>query len=256
MISFVLPAFNEEPHITPLVEKIGRMANRLDDNYQILVVDDGSQDATAEIAATLEEQYPLQLMRHQRNKGLHQTIWDGLRWAASVSGPNDIIVTMDADNTHEPTHFLEMIPLLDEGYDVVIASRYQPGAQEIGLTTGRRVLSRAANLVLRSFMPIAGVRDFTCGFRAYRAGIMQQALDLYGERFIQARSFAAMTEILLKLRPLGIRASEVPLILRYDQKEGPSKMRITRTIVDYGRIVGSVWWQQMFQKKTLEAGDS
>lgn len=253
MISFILPAFNEEAHLAPLVDKIVQLANRLNDEYQILVVDDGSRDATPEIAASLEERHPLQLMRHETNMGLHQTIWNGLRWAASISGPDDIIVTMDADNTHDPDHFLEMAPLLAQGYDVVIASRYQDGAQEIGLTKGRRILSRGANTMLRLVMPIPGVKDFTCGFRAYRAGIVQKALEHYGDEFIQARSFAAMTEILLKLRPLGIKAAEMPLVLRYDQKEGPSKMRISRTILDYGRIVAGIWWEQTFRKTASEA---
>lgn len=255
MIFFILPAFNEEAHLSTLVEKIAALGRRLNDDYQILVVDDGSKDATAEIAAALEEQFPVRLLRHKTNMGLHQTIWDGLKWAAAMAGPDDIIVTMDADNTHEPDHFLEMVPLLEHGCNVVIASRYQPGAEEIGLTWERRILSRVANLGLQLVMPIPGVKDFTCGFRAYRAHLIQRAMQFYGDEFILSRSFAAMMEILLKLRPFDVKAGEVPLVLRYDQKVGPSKMRVLQTMVDYVRIVGRVWQSQTFNKASFRRED-
>lgn len=240
-ITFILPAFNEAMNLEPLVQKIAALAPALP-GYRIFIVDDGSRDATAEVAAALQARFPVRLMRHSRNMGLHRTIWHGLQWAAATAAPDDILVTLDADNTHEPHHVLDMLPWLEHGYDVVIASRYRPGAQEIGLTALRRVLSRTANLLLKVLTPMPGVRDFTCGFRAYRARVIQQALRVYGDRFIQATTFAAMAEILLKLRPLEVRVAEVPLVLRYDQKGGLSKMRVARTMLDYVRVLGYVWW--------------
>ena len=239
-VTFILPAFNEALNLEPLVEKIGALSSKLPP-YRILVVDDGSRDATAEIAAALQARFPVRLLRHGRNMGLHRTIWDGLQWAAASSGPDDILVTLDADNTHEPHHVLDMLPWFEHGYDVVIASRFRPGAGEIGLTASRRLLSRTANFMLKILTPVPGVRDYTCGFRAYRARVVQEALRVYGDRFIQATTFAAMAEILLKLRPLDVRAAEVPLVLRYDQKGGLSKMRVGRTILDYGRVLWYVW---------------
>lgn len=239
-VIFILPAFNEAINLEPLVEKIAALSPSLPD-YRILIVDDGSRDATPEVAAALQTRFPVRHLRHSQNMGLHRTIWDGLQWAAASASPEDILVTMDADNTHEPYHVLDMLPWLEQGYDVVIASRYQPGAQEIGLTASRRVLSRTCNLLLKALMPMPGVRDYTCGFRAYRARVIQEALRAYGDRFVQATTFAAMAEILLKLRPLGVRTAEVPLVLRYDQKGGMSKMRVARTIADYARVLWCAW---------------
>jgi dolichol-phosphate mannosyltransferase len=78
-----------------------------------------------------------------------------------------------------------------------------------------------------------GVRDYTCGYRAYRASTIKDAVTRYGDRLIEESGFSCMVELLLKLRRLGIRCYEVPLVLRYDQKGGVSKMRVIRTIRRY-----------------------
>jgi len=75
------------------------------------------------------------------------------------------------------------------------------------------------------------VRDFTCGYRAYRAALLARARERYGERFIAAAGFQVQCDVLLKLRALSPRPrfAEVPFVLRYDRKPGASKMRVART---------------------------
>jgi dolichol-phosphate mannosyltransferase len=85
--------------------------------------------------------------------------------------------------------------------------------------------------------PTRGVRDFTSGYRAYRAGMLARAFDAYGEQFVAESGFACMVDILLKLRELGAVMSELPLILRYDFKYGISKMLVFRTISDTLRLL-------------------
>jgi dolichol-phosphate mannosyltransferase len=75
------------------------------------------------------------------------------------------------------------------------------------------------------------VRDYTSGFRAYRAGILAKAFERYGDELVTERSFASMAEILLKLARAGARMSEVPMVLRYDRKGGASKMNVPRTVL-------------------------
>jgi dolichol-phosphate mannosyltransferase len=116
---------------------------------------------------------------------------------------------------------------------VVIGSRYVPGARVVGVPFHRRLLSYNASLLMRAVFPIEGVRDYTCGFRAYRASILQKAFARYSERLISQKGFSCMVDILLKLRTLDHPImAEVPLVLRYDLKHGMSKMRAARTIVD------------------------
>ncbi|MFP8882407.1 MAG: dolichol-phosphate mannosyltransferase, partial [Myxococcota bacterium] len=101
-----------------------------------------------------------------------------------------------------------------------------------GVPMYRRVLSRIGSTLFRAVFPTRGVRDFTSGYRAYRAGVVKQAFDTYGGEFVAESGFSCMVDILLKLRKLDAIMSEVPLILRYDLKFGLSKMAVVRTAID------------------------
>ena len=99
----------------------------------------------------------------------------------------------------------------------------------------RRFLSYAGSFVIRTMFPIRGVKDFTCGYRAYRAPVLRQAVAKYREEFINQEGFQCMVDILLKLSRMGLRFGEVPLVLRYDRKSGKSKMKVFKTA--YGTLV-------------------
>jgi dolichol-phosphate mannosyltransferase len=116
---------------------------------------------------------------------------------------------------------------------VVIASRYVKGGDEVGLTPLRKVLSRGASTLLTLTVPVRGARDYTCGFRVYRAATLRRAAAQWGDHLIEESGFTCMAEVLLKLGRGGARVLEWPLILRYDFKEGASKMKIMRTITRY-----------------------
>lgn len=235
MLFIVLPAYNEEQGIGPLLGKIQQTMAAF--QYQVLVVNDGSTDATAAVVNSYAGSIPLELLDHGVNKGLGQAITTGLRRAVELASDDDIVVTMDADNTHDPALIGEMVEGIRQGLDLVIASRYAPGGGEVGLSWMRHVFSRGASLLLRLFFPMPGVRDYTCGYRAYRGAILQQACATYQDQFIEESGFTCMAEILIKLRRLPVRAGEIPLVLRYDLKRGATKMKVTRTIGRYGVLI-------------------
>lgn len=226
----VLPAYNEEASLPALLEGIDDSMFEARLEYEILLVDDGSTDRTEEIARAFAEDHPLVYERHPKNLGLGMTIRDGLLKAAELAEPKDILVTMDADNSHSPELILRMVRMVREGHDVVIASRYQPGSRVRGVPFLRRVLSYWGGWLFRIVFPIPGVKDYTCGYRAYRADVLQRVVREHGETFFDQEGFQAMVDILLKLRKWDLIFGEVPLILRYDRKEGASKMNVGRTI--------------------------
>src|SRR5205823_11598033 len=82
-------------------------------------------------------------------------------------------------------------------------------------------------------VPVRGARDYTCGFRLYRARTLRRAALAWGDRLIEEAGFTCMAELLLKLGRGGAAVVESPLVLRYDRKEGPSKMKMARTIARY-----------------------
>jgi len=229
-VLLVLPAYNEETALPSLFEAVRRELFQSRLGAAVVVVDDGSRDGTSRVIESWSARLPIHLVTHPVNQGLGATIRDGLERAAALAESGDVIVTMDADNTHSPALVRDMLARLEEGFDLVIASRYRPGAAVHGLSCFRNWMSRGARALFQIAAPMAGVRDYTSSFRAYRARLIQQALARYPGRLVTEGGFTCMAEILLKLRPLGVRASEVPLILRYDRKAGASKMKVGPTV--------------------------
>jgi dolichol-phosphate mannosyltransferase len=231
-IHIVLPAYNEAPRLGILLERIDEAMREGGLPYDVILVDDGSSDGTARVAEEWAGRIAMVVETHPRNLGLGPTIRDGLVIAARVAERGDVVVTMDADDTHAPGLIVRMMQRLAEGFDVVIASRYEPGARIVGLTRWRRLLSWGAAFVFRALLPTPGVRDFTCGYRAYRAEVLKWGFATYGDRFVDQDGFQCMVDVLLKLRKGRFVFGEVPLVLRYDRKAGASKMKVARTVRD------------------------
>jgi dolichol-phosphate mannosyltransferase len=238
MIYILLPAFNEEKSLPPLLESIRNNMQDFGAEYLVILVDDGSTDATVEAAKKVAVSMPLSVICHPENRGLSETLKTSLLEAVSLARPEDIIVTMDSDNTHTPGLIMRMVRMLREGYDVVIASRYQKESRVVGVPLSRRLLSFGANLLFRMLFPIAGVKDYTCGYRAYRAHVLKQMFNEHGEEFINAPGFSCMVDILIKMRKCPLIIGEASLILRYDLKESASKMKVWRTIKDTLKLIG------------------
>jgi len=213
---------------------LAAVAHGRERKYQAVLVDDGSRDRTVERAqravATSGGMLPLTVLRHEVNSGLGAALRTGIYWCLDRAADDDVIVTLDADNTQPPALIPTLVEKLDEGYDVVIASRYRAGAAVHGVPAYRRALSDLGQLVFRALYPIRGVRDYTCCFRAYRAGALRRARWVYGEDLCTARGFEAVMDLLLRLGPLGVRVHEIGFVLDYRERVGQSKMNIFGTI--------------------------
>ena len=235
MITVVLPAYNEQAALPHLLPRLAAVRAEHDLPLQVIVVDDGSADATAAVVSEWSAREGwVRLVRHERNMGLSQALRTGFAAALeSAGGPGDVIVTLDADNTQPPEIIPDMLQALDSGLDVVVASRFQPGAEVHGVPAMRRLYSQVMSLLFRTAFPIRGVRDYSCGFRAYRAGTLRRAHEQYGEEFITEQGFACMVEVLFQLDRLpGTRFGEVPMVLHYDYKPTETKMNVGKTIRD------------------------
>ncbi len=230
MIVVVLPAYNEAEALPPLLRRLHSVSvGHFGSALSVIVVDDGSSDGTAQ-AAQAAEGLEVRVVSHPVNRGLNEAIRSGLLAAMEQVGDDDIVVTMDADDTHAPGLISRMTMLIEEGNDVVVASRYAPGGRVLGVPLSRRILSRGASLLFRALYPVRGVRDYTCGYRAYRAGLLRAAFARWGDQFISEPGFSCMVDILLKLSRLGAVVTEAPLVLRYGRKPGKSKMNVRRTM--------------------------
>jgi dolichol-phosphate mannosyltransferase len=225
-----LPAYNEENSLKPLFDKYITLLDNSSYHYKLLLVNDGSTDKTLVIAQSYQSKLPLEILTHNPNRGLGEAIRTGFHYVVSIAQENDAIIYMDSDDTHDPVYIPSMVKKIEEGFDVVIASRYQPGSEERGVPFSRRLLSRTAGMIFRLFLPVKKVKDYTCGYRAYRVGLIRDAIKKYDNHFISAKGFACTDEILIKLSQLTNKMTEVPFILYYDRKKGKSKLNLWKTI--------------------------
>ncbi len=231
----VIPAYNEAPNVGPLLERISNMSLP-SATIRTIVVDDGSTDGTA--AAVQKYSLPATLVvRHATNVGLGPTLRDGLVEAASRGAAEDVVITMDGDNTHSPESIPAMVQRIQDGADVVIASRYCPGHNVRGVPPIRKVLSLVASFLMRMRFPTAGLKDYTCGYRAYRNSVVQQLIASGADKVLLQADFQVMTELLLTLRRQGARFTEVPIVLDYAAKIGPTKMRVLQTTLKTLRLL-------------------
>ena len=230
-IYILLPAYNEGKALEPLLKRIKTgMENRSFD-YQVIAYNDGSTDNTLDILKLNKHGVPLKIIGKDQNEGLGFAFFSLIREVIKLSfDKDDIAVVLDSDNTHNPEHIYQMANKIRDGFNVAIASRYLKDSRIVGVTSFRQFLSIVASWMMRILFPIKGVRDYTCGYRAYSLECLRNAYEKFGDRLIEEKGFACMAELLIKLRSLRVLAVEVPLILRYDQKEGESKMEVIKTI--------------------------
>ncbi len=231
----VLPAFNEEASLPSLLRRLAEVA--VTERLTVWVVDDGSGDRTASVAESGSGNLDVRVVRHLVNLGLGQAVQSGLRAALEESSPDDVVVVMDADDTHDPRLINLLRAQITAGADVAICSRFVPGGDDRTAPFGRRLLSRGAAQLFHRTLDVNGVRDFTSGYRAYRASLLARASAHWGERLIEEQGFACMVELLLKLRHCHPVITEVPLALQYDRKQGPSKLKLRRTIMQYLKLL-------------------
>jgi dolichol-phosphate mannosyltransferase len=232
-IVVLLPAFNEEPAIAPLLERIESSLSGRD--YQVVVVDDGSTDRTLDEARRFLDRMPLTIVPRTQNGGLGAALATGIAHVRRA-GHQGVLFTMDSDNTQDPALMPTMLDEIERGADLVVASRFVPGGEAIGVPFYRQVLSGGASVLFGVAIGARGVRDYTCGYRCYRMAL----IDRLAHRFtplIRAHGFAVMTELLAKAAAENARCVEVPLVLRYDMKPGRSKLKLLPTLLEYARVL-------------------
>jgi dolichol-phosphate mannosyltransferase len=237
-IVVVLPVYNEERSLDSLFERFTSVVSTVTYSLRFVAVDDGSTDRSLSRLKYWRDKFHIEIIRNRVNTGLGYTLQRGLTRAAAVAHQGDVVITMDADNTHPPELIERMVARLEIGRDIVVASRYQHSSRLVGLSRFRQTMSDGARILFQLFVGVPGVRDYTCGYRAYRAELLQRALAEFAGCLSGERGFACTAEILLRCASLKARIEEVPLELRYDFKGSASKMDVPATAL---RLLRLAW---------------
>ena len=235
----LLPCYNEERNIEELIGEISKACQNFE--YKIVAVDDGSKDGTYNYLRAMSKVYPIIVLRHEVNKGLHEALRTLLLCIYDTAGNSDYVITMDSDLTHDPKYIPQLISACrKEEADVVIASRFVEGGKQNGVPLHRAFLSNGLRLFVKIMLRIP-VKDVSSGYRCIRASNIKEIIEKYGfEKFIEAKGFEVQLELLYKLFLNGAKIIEVPFILDYSMKKGGSKLKIRRTILGYLQTVSKL----------------
>ena len=156
-----IPVYNEEAALPKLFVRLEQLRRQFGDVLHLCFVNDGSTDGTDSLLRDYVRTFPnATVLVHPENRGLGEAMQTMLAHTVRHFGEADILVTLDADNTHSPELIPSMVrKLQDERLDLVIASRFAPGGVERGVPLLRKLYSRGARLFFKLLFPIPGVND-------------------------------------------------------------------------------------------------
>lgn len=219
MISIVIPVFNEAKRLEKSMDIIFAFLKSFKEKVEVVVVNDGSFDKTAEILEKLKKKYPLTLVYHLKNMGKGAAIRTGIR-----ETQGDLILFTDIDLS-VPIEFLnDYLKALDHSTDIIIGTRVIKGAKvEVKQHWLREFLGEFFTIFSNLILGV-GVSDFTCGFKMFK----KKAAELtFGKQLINRWSFDA--EVLFIAKKHHLKIKEVPVIWRH--QEG-SKVKFPQDLID------------------------
>lgn len=235
-ILVALPCYNEAENLEALMQGFDKLNLLYSKQFEtrVIIINDHSTDNTDDIVEGLRCETKFQYIKHPENRGLTGgiiTAFEEFYKNSQSESPALSYGLMDGDNSHNPMVIKNMVPLVLEGFDIVVASRYREGSRIMGVSWWRQILSFGLGMLFKVLRNIPGVRDYSCGYRMYSPHIVKKVHQTFGRECVLEKSFASMVEILVKCHNLGAICTEVPFLLRYDLKLGESKMPFKKTIM-------------------------
>lgn len=240
-ISIIVPCYNEEEGIPSLIEQLNPAVKDLKKEYEveIIFVDDGSKDRTYEL---LKEEYDdrrdVKIIRHKKNYNLGAALRTAFKHATG-----DVIVPMDSDCTYRPSIIKNILKLLDENTDIVIASPYHPKGKVDNVPFYRLFLSKSISKIY-SIILGANIHAYTAIVGAYR----KKVLDTI--RF-KSNDFLCGAEINISAILKGYKIKEYPATL-HSRKYGKSNIRLLKVIVSHIKFIIKLIYVKLFGMKIWE----
>ena len=226
----IVPTYNELANAPLLIRRIFKHIP----NSDVLVVDDGSPDKTADAIRELQQEFhALHLLEQKTKLGLGSAYRLGFAWG--LERGYEELIEMDADLSHRVRDLKKMIEAkeLQPNTDLVIGSRWIPGGKTENWSKSRELLSRAANLYVRAMVGL-GVKDSTAGFRIYSASMLKR-LNMES---IKSEGYSFQIEMTRAVHKLGGKIIEVPITFR-ERENGVSKM--SKKIVREAMLLVTIW---------------
>ena len=209
----IIPTYNEKENIEKMVRKVFS----LQPTFELLIIDDGSPDGTAQIVKTMQQKYTdLHLLERNGKQGLGTAYIAGFKWA--IAKGYDFIFEMDCDFSHNPDDLPRLLKACQDNADLAVGSRYCKGGKVKNWPIGRILMSYFASVYVRLVLWI-NIKDTTAGFKCYRRNVLE-SIELDQVRFM---GYAFQIEMKYRALKKGFRVVEIPITF-VDRLEGVSKM--------------------------------
>lgn len=223
----VVPSFNEAENIGRLV----RTLREADASLQLILVDDGSPDGTAQLARDMSTG-DIEVIEREGKQGLASAYVCGFKRALERGATR--VVQMDADLSHDP---MDVPRLLERDADLVIGSRYVPGGGTRNWPLSRRLLSRFGSRWSRAWLGL-NYKDLTGGFKAWRASALETALS----QPVSSEGYAFQVEMSWRIHCAGLTIEEVPIVFT-EREDGVSKMNQSIAL-EAAWLIPSLRWRR------------
>ncbi len=219
-LSLIVPAYNEAENIVDVLKTIEKT---LDMDHEVVVVNDHSSDATAELVGKLSAEYGnIRLVENADDKGFANALKTGFRNSYA-----DIVIPVMGDLCDDLSTIPKMLEKIKEGYDVACGSRYISGGARLGGPRVKGILSRFSGASLHYLFGIP-LSDMPNSFKMYRRKVIE-SVD------IKAKSFEISMEILLKAHFAGFKIAEVPTVWK-ERTKGKSSFKVLKLLPGYLKL--------------------
>ncbi len=221
-----LACYNEAENIEKLIRRIFSLPLA---DLSLVVVDDNSPDGTARLVQELQSEFPrLKLIARPRKMGYGSAHLAGFKFALAAGA--DVVISMDADFSHQPSKIPELVQALNQGNDLAIGSRRVAGGEVVGWNCWRKFCSAGAMFASKLILGIKA-KDLTSGFRAYRRRVFDR-VDLDK---ITSEGYSFLEELIYRVERAGLKITEVPISF-HDRRLGQSKLSRKEIFKFFGTI--------------------
>jgi len=222
VIYICIPSYNEAPTVGLLLWKIRKVFSEFTREYQLLVGNDGSTDATTEVLEPYTKVLPLTVVTHGHRQGYAATIEELLRLATDRTDrpKRDCAILMHADFAHGAEFLPDLVKQIESGADLVVAEANLEGEPSRMM----RWVRRAAPILLRNSVRIPGITDVVSGFAAFRVVILRNAFRSQSGRLLTTDGWAANAELFARAAQSARRIETITAVERRDVRPRPSRL--------------------------------